>query len=82
MEDKCVTQEFSSKVDGKWKFSDCNAKHPFTCKITRNCDKTHLSFIGNCTEGWNKINDRCYKLFNTFTTSAAARENVKDTVVT
>ena len=76
-EDKCVTQEFSSKVDGKWKFGNCNATHPYTCKITRNYDKTHLSFIGNCTEGWTKVKDKCYKLFNTFITWAAAREKCK-----
>ena len=37
----------------------------------------HLSFIGNCTEGWLKIKDKCYKYFSNSKPWAAARESCK-----
>ena len=66
-----------SSLDGKWKTTSCTSKYPFTCKITRKFDDEHLSFIGNCTEGWSKIKDKCYKYFSNSKPWAAARENCK-----
>ena len=75
--DRCATQTFSRYMDGKWNLNDCTRKNPFTCKITRSFDDQHLSFIGNCTKGWSKIKDKCYKLFYTHRTWASAREACK-----
>ena len=63
--------------DGKWETTSCMLKNSFTCKITRKFDDEHLSFIGNCTEGWSKINDKCYKYFSNSKSWAAARESCK-----
>ena len=72
--DWCATQIFSRYMDGNWNLNDCKTKYPFTCKITRSFDDPHLSFIGNCSKGWSKIKDKCYKLFNSYRTWASARE--------
>ena len=66
-----------SGTDGKWEATSCMLKKPFTCKITRKFDDEHLSFIGNCTEGWSKINGKCYKHFSNYKPWAAARESCK-----
>ena len=66
-----------SGIDGKWETTNCTEKYPFTCKITRNSDDPNLSFVGNCTEGWSKINDKCYKTFKGYKSWAAARESCK-----
>ena len=66
-----------SSLDGKWQATSCISKYPFTCKITRKFDDEHLSFIGNCTEGWLKIKDKCYKYFSNSKPWAAARESCK-----
>ena len=71
--DQCVR----STTDGKWQASSCTQKYPFTCKITRKFDDEHISFIGNCTEGWSKIKDKCYKYFSNSKPWAAARESCK-----
>ena len=70
---KCVR----SWINGKWETTNCTEKYPFTCKITRNFDNPHLSFVGNCTEGWSKINGKCYKTFKDYKSWAAARERCK-----
>ena len=71
--DRCVR----SGRDGKWEATSCMLKYPYTCKIARKFDDEHLSFIGNCTEGWSKINDKCYKYFSNSKPWAVARESCK-----
>ena len=71
------SQCVKSGTDGKWEASSCMLKNSFTCKITRKFDDEHLSFIGNCTEGWSKINGKCYKYFSNYKPWAAARESCK-----
>lgn len=63
---KCAAQVYSSDVAGKWKTYNCSKKLPFSCKITRVNPEKKSSFLGNCSDGWKKVEDRCLKYFSSY----------------
>ena len=46
-----------------WTLESCDSQLPFVCKINREPVEEQL-FVGNCSEGWNQYNGKCYKMFN------------------
>ena len=79
--ESCAYQEFSSTVDGRWVMSNnCSQKLPFACKIARVDPDILPKFNGNCSTGWLKYADRCFKYFSLYKdrgTWPEAREKCK-----
>lgn len=74
---KCVSQDYSSLLNGEWVPKDCNEKHSFVCKISRETEGTEDGFLGNCSEGWEKFKGKCYRFFDSYedrATWSGARE--------
>ena len=70
-EERCVAHDYKAEnrnfySKGTWKNDQCSTMLPFVCKITNKEIEGKPQFKGNCSAGWTKYNDFCYKLFSDY----------------
>ena len=58
-ERECVRQ--TNKME--WAVTKCDDRLPYICKINKEKVEEEI-FVGNCSEGWEHFNGRCYKYFS------------------
>ncbi|XP_065683392.1 uncharacterized protein LOC100215503 isoform X1 [Hydra vulgaris] len=70
-EERCIIHQYKANQKGTWTNQNCLGLFPFVCKITNEESKGKPEFKGNCSIGWTKYNNLCYKLFSDYSDRAS-----------
>ena len=58
----------------EWEVTKCGDRLPYICKINKEKVEEEI-FVGNCSDGWDHFNGRCYKFFSKKTAWPEARKS-------